>query len=170
MRPQEKNAFGFLSGKSQKAGESSRFLVFSFQAAGVFLLGNGFSRRERHHIFSVHTVGYYTPFSEKVNKKIQKTRTIPCFSSHAPLSFPAPYHFQPLEAGIRTPSRDKLVAISFGIGLSLDEVNELMKISCNRPLYSRDKRDAVIIYGISNGLDISKVNDILYEKGIDIIE
>lgn len=77
---------------------------------------------------------------------------------------------QQIISGIRTPSRDKLIAVSFGIGLSLDEVNELMKISCNRPLYSRDKRDAVIIYGISNGLDISKVNEILYEKGIDIIE
>ena len=77
---------------------------------------------------------------------------------------------QQIISGIRTPSRDKLIAVSFGIGLCLDEVNELMKISCNRPLYSRDKRDAVIIYGISNSLDIGKVNEILYEKGIDIIE
>ena len=77
---------------------------------------------------------------------------------------------QQIISGIRTPSRDKLVAVSFGIGLDLSEVNELMKISCNRPLYSRDKRDAVIIYGISNGLDIGKVNEILYEKCIDIIE
>lgn len=77
---------------------------------------------------------------------------------------------QQIISGRRTPSRDKLIAISFGIGLSLDEVNELMKISCNRTLYSRDKRDAVIIYCLSNGLDINKTNDILYEKGIDIIE
>lgn len=77
---------------------------------------------------------------------------------------------QQIISGRRTPSRDKLIAICFGIGLSLDEVNELMKISCNRTLYSRDRRDAVIIYGISNGLDIVKTNELLYDKGLSIIE
>lgn len=72
-------------------------------------------------------------------------------------------------SGKRIPSRDKLIALSFGMKLSLDETNDLLKISCNRTLYARDKRDAVIIFALINNMDIIKTNELLFEKGLEII-
>lgn len=69
----------------------------------------------------------------------------------------------------KAPSRDKLIALSFGMGLELDEVNDLLKVSRNRTLYARDQRDAVIIYAFTNKLSIIETNQLLFDKGIEII-
>lgn len=72
-------------------------------------------------------------------------------------------------SGKKATSRDKLIALSFGMGLELDEVNDLLKVSRNRTLYARDQRDAVIIYAFTNKLSIIETNQLLFEKGIEII-
>ena len=72
-------------------------------------------------------------------------------------------------SGKKAPSRDKLIALSFGMELELDEVNDLLKVSRNRTLYARDQRDAVIIYAFTNKLSIIETNQLLFEKGIEII-
>ena len=72
-------------------------------------------------------------------------------------------------SGKKAPSRDKLIALSFGMGLELDEVNDLLKVSRNRTLYARDQRDAVIIYAFTNKLSIIETNQLLFDKGIEII-
>lgn len=72
-------------------------------------------------------------------------------------------------SGRKAPSRDKLIALSFGMGLDLDEVNDLLKVSRNRTLYARDQRDAVIIYAFTNKLSIIETNQLLFDKGIELI-
>lgn len=72
-------------------------------------------------------------------------------------------------SGKKAPSRDKLIALSFGMGLELDEVNDLLKVSRNRTLYARDQRDAVIIFAFTNKLSIIETNQLLFDKGIEII-
>ena len=72
-------------------------------------------------------------------------------------------------SGRKVPSRDKLIALSFGMNLDLDEVNELLKVSRNRTLYSRDQRNAVIIFALSNKLSIIETNQLLFDKGIETI-
>lgn len=72
-------------------------------------------------------------------------------------------------SGRKAPSRDKLIALSFGMGLELDEVNDLLKVSRNRTLYARDQRDAVIIFAFTNKLSIIETNQLLFDKGIEII-
>lgn len=44
--------------------------------------------------------------------------------------------------GTRVPSRDKLLQIAVGMGLSLDDTQDLLKKSGKNPLYPRIKRDA----------------------------
>ncbi|MGN0636776.1 MAG: helix-turn-helix domain-containing protein [Huintestinicola sp.] len=72
-------------------------------------------------------------------------------------------------SGRKAPSRDKLIALSFGMELSLDETNALLKASRNRTLYARDQRDAVIIYALANKLSIIETNQLLFDKSIEII-
>lgn len=64
----------------------------------------------------------------------------------------------------RKPSRDVLLAISLGLGLSLEETQLLLRISKFAILDSRDKRDSVIIYGLVNGLTVFKVDDLLSDN------
>ena len=72
-------------------------------------------------------------------------------------------------SGKKAPSRDKLIALAFGMELELNELNDLLKLSCNRTMYARDRRDAVIIFAITNKLSIIETNELLFDKGIEII-
>lgn len=67
--------------------------------------------------------------------------------------------------GERKPSRDILIAIAVGMGLSVDETQLLLRVSKLAALDPRDKRDSVIIYGLKEELEIVKINDLLYELG-----
>ncbi len=67
--------------------------------------------------------------------------------------------------GERKPSRDILIAIAVGMGLSVDETQLLLRVSKLAVLDPRDRRDSVIIYGLKEELEIVKINDLLYELG-----
>lgn len=72
-------------------------------------------------------------------------------------------------SGRKAPSRDKLIALSFGMDLTLDETNDLLKVSRNRTLYARDQRDAVIIFALTNKLSLIETNQLLFDKTLAII-
>lgn len=67
--------------------------------------------------------------------------------------------------GTRKPSRNILISIAFGMKMSLDEVQLLLRISKQARLDSRDKRDSIIIYGFVNALSIYETDDLLNENG-----
>lgn len=67
--------------------------------------------------------------------------------------------------GERKPSRDILIAIAVGMGLSVDQTQLLLRVSKLAALDPRDRRDSVIIYGLKEELEIAKINDLLYELG-----
>lgn len=66
--------------------------------------------------------------------------------------------------GDRTPSRDVLITVSLSMGLSLEETQLLLRISKYAILDSRNKRDSIIIYGLSHGLSVFMIDDLLEEK------
>ena len=68
-------------------------------------------------------------------------------------------------SGEKTPSRDRLIALAFGMGLSEDEAQSLLKVSKNRELYARDERDAVILFALQRGQSILAANELLFEHG-----
>lgn len=65
-------------------------------------------------------------------------------------------------SGEKTPSRDKLLALAFGLKLSSREACRMLKISGNRDLYARDKRDALILFALQKNKSIFEVNDLLF--------
>lgn len=65
-------------------------------------------------------------------------------------------------SGEKTPSRDKLLALAFGLKLSSREVCRMLKLSGNRDLYARDKRDALILFALQKNKSIFEVNDWLF--------
>ncbi len=68
-------------------------------------------------------------------------------------------------SGEKTPSRDKLIALAFGMGLSEEETQALLKVSKNRELYARDERDAVILFALQRGQTILEANELLFDQG-----
>ena len=67
-------------------------------------------------------------------------------------------------AGRRNPSRSRVLCICFGLNATLDETQELLKQCSLAQLYPREKRDAIIIYGLLHGLSLFEVNDKLFEE------
>lgn len=64
-------------------------------------------------------------------------------------------------SGERRPSRDKLLALSFGLRLTVDETQKMMKLSGNRELYAKDQRDAVILFALRHHKTIMETNELL---------
>lgn len=66
-------------------------------------------------------------------------------------------------SGKRFPSRDKLIALAFGMDLSLEETQQLLKYGGFAPLYPKNKRDSIIIWCINNTLSLYRTNEELYK-------
>ena len=73
-------------------------------------------------------------------------------------------------SGTKYPARDKVLALCFGLSLSLDEIQNLLKTTGYPILYAKNKRDSAIIFAVQRGYSIIHVNDLLYEMGIELIE
>ncbi len=72
-------------------------------------------------------------------------------------------------SGERTPSRDKLIAIAFGLCLSDAETQKMLKLSGNRELYARDERDAVILFALQREKTIVEANELLFCHKLPIL-
>lgn len=72
-------------------------------------------------------------------------------------------------SGEKVPSRDKLIAIAFGLSLSDDEAQKMLKLSGNRELYSRDKRDALIMFALQRKKNILETNELLISHNFNVL-
>ncbi len=63
--------------------------------------------------------------------------------------------------GEKKPSRDKLIAIAFGLHLNEEETQRMLKIGGYSELYPRVARDALILFCIQRGKDVNQTNDAL---------
>lgn len=72
-------------------------------------------------------------------------------------------------AGEKMPSRDKLIAIAFGLHLSDSETQKLLKISGNRELYARDERDSLILFALHRNQTIFEANELLAEYDLTVL-
>lgn len=78
------------------------------------------------------------------------------------------YTYQILQ-GKRVPSRDKLLALCFGLKLALDETNDVLQQMGFSRLYARNKRDSIVIFALENGKSIFAVNEMLFENNFEIL-
>ena len=73
-------------------------------------------------------------------------------------------------SGVKTPTRDKVLMLSVGFGLTVEETQQLLKITGYAQLYSKEERDNVILFGLTKHLSIIDINDLLYEMNYGILE
>jgi len=74
-----------------------------------------------------------------------------------------------LFSGRRFPSRSRLLCLCFGLGATVDEAQSLLQQARHAPLYSRDRRDAIIIFALSHHMTLFVVNDKLFTENLDTL-
>lgn len=68
-------------------------------------------------------------------------------------------------SGIKpAPTRDKLICLSIGMDLSVNETNSLLKLAGLSPLYPRVKRDSIIIINMNAHKSVIEINEVLFEE------
>lgn len=72
--------------------------------------------------------------------------------------------------GDKKPSRDKLIMLCFGLRLTLDETQQILRRTGYSELYPRDLRDSIIIFALLHGYSVVDLNILLAEKNAAILE
>lgn len=72
--------------------------------------------------------------------------------------------------GKKYPSRDKVIALAFGLGLDAAETQTLLKQAGYRELYPRDPRDALLLFAVEKNMSIIDANELLYDHNIEVLE
>ena len=68
-------------------------------------------------------------------------------------------------AGMRRPSRDKLIQLCFGMRLNHEEANELLERGGTCALRSYDERDLIIAFCLDRHLEVLVCDDLLWGHG-----
>ncbi len=72
--------------------------------------------------------------------------------------------------GKKYPSRDKVIALAFGLSLTAEETQVLLKQAGYRELYPRDPRDTLLLYAIGQKMSVIETNELLYDHNIEVLE
>lgn len=67
-------------------------------------------------------------------------------------------------AGRRKPSRDRLLCLCIGMEASMEETQQLLKQAAYAQIYPRNRRDAIISYGILHHISLNEINDKLFAE------
>lgn len=74
------------------------------------------------------------------------------------------YGYQILD-GRRSPSRDKVISLCLAPKLDLLETQRALTLTKNGQLYSKSKRDSILIFAIEKKLSVIDANSLLEELG-----
>ena len=67
-------------------------------------------------------------------------------------------------AGKRSPSRDRLLCLCIGLSATVEETQKLLQYVGYAQLYPRNRRDAIVLYGLIHGQVLTEINDKLFEE------
>lgn len=72
-------------------------------------------------------------------------------------------------SGARVPERKKLLCLAVGMGLNIDEVQQLLKSAGYPQLYVKKPFDSVILYGLCKGMAVVEINELLYKYDLETL-
>ena len=79
------------------------------------------------------------------------------------------YYYQIMK-GKRHPSRDKILRLCIGAGLTLRETTRALELSENAPLYPKSRRDIIITVAINQSATVIDTNLLLFDYGEKALE
>ncbi len=71
--------------------------------------------------------------------------------------------------GTRRPSRDKVIQLAFGLGLNVEEAQDLMQAAGKNALNPRSRRDVAIIFCLKKHMSVMETQEILESHGIPLL-
>ena len=75
-----------------------------------------------------------------------------------------------LFSGIKTnPGRNQMLSLAFGFGLNQEETDRLLRAAGVGALYPKNKRDAVILHSLENGVSVPEANEILNSLELEVL-
>lgn len=72
-------------------------------------------------------------------------------------------HAYQMFSGDRGAGRDTVLQIAFAMNLSIKECNRLLHSAGVSALYCKNRRDAIIVYCLTNNYSVNETNDELYK-------
>lgn len=72
-------------------------------------------------------------------------------------------------SGIRVPERNKLLCLAVGMGLNIDETQQLLKCAGYPQLYVKLPFDSVVLFGLCKAMSVVQINELLYEHGLETL-
>ena len=69
--------------------------------------------------------------------------------------------FYSIVNGTRKPKKAHIIKIGIAMKLSIEELNELLKLAKHKELYAKNRDDAIIIFGLKNNLKIEDIENLL---------
>lgn len=73
-------------------------------------------------------------------------------------------------SGAKIPGRNKVLALCYGFGLSLDEIQSLLKSAGYPILYAKNERDSIIIFALQRNCALTDLNELLDSMGYPLIK
>lgn len=104
-----------------------------------------------------------TSVADSLNQMILKQRISK--SALARQSGMSEVYLHQVFSGRRTPSRTRLLCMCFGLQTTVEEAQVLLKQCGYAPLYPKNRRDAILLYGLSHKETLFQINDTLFDKG-----
>ena len=80
------------------------------------------------------------------------------------------YGYQILNGTKEKPSRDKLLALCVAMKINFEEVQKVLTLAQCGILYPRNIRDSIIINAVNKGIGLQKLNRLLCDMDMDILE
>lgn len=72
-------------------------------------------------------------------------------------------------AGTRIPERGKVLALAIGMGLNLDQIQQLLKTAGYSTLYVKRPFDSVVLFGIVKKMSVAQINELLYDYDMETL-
>ena len=67
------------------------------------------------------------------------------------------------------PERKKLLCLAVGMSLNIDEAQQLLKCAGYSQLYVKLPFDSIVLYGLCKELSVLRINELLYEYGLETL-
>ena len=106
-------------------------------------------------------------FPEYLNK-LMRTRSMTASKLIAASQIQRNYEYQILD-GRRSPSRDKVISLCLALKLELPETQRALTLTKNGQLYSKSKRDSILIFALGKKLSVIDTNVLLEEMNEPVL-
>ncbi|SMC70274.1 helix-turn-helix domain-containing protein [Papillibacter cinnamivorans] len=71
--------------------------------------------------------------------------------------------------GTRKPSRDKVIQLAFGFGMTVEEAQQLLRAAEKPPLYPKIKRDAAILFCLAKKMNVLEAQNLLASLDLTLL-